>query len=430
MHIPIARAVSRVLITTLVLTLTSANVASARVFHCASGDVFCLIGSIRSANERRGPDTIILEAGTYTLTVIDNTEDGRNREGFQEGNTLPSVTSRLTIEGAGPTETTIDSSFAGRVFHIATTGNLTLRGVTIQNGFAFTGGGIFNRGRLTIEHSVIRENISVLGVGGGIVNEGGTLSIVDSRIAGNGADLGSVGGISSGGSLRILRSTIENNRGDFCGGIGAGGTITIENSAITGNHVLDGLAGGLCLGAGTITIVNTTVTKNFGGSGGGGGMELFDGAFARLINVTIADNENAIGGSFDGGGGIHVLGTGTAQLQNTILARNSVVGGIGPQLGPDCLGSITSLGNNIIGDTTDCTIDLASTDLVGDAGLGVFEDDGTPGNGHIPLLPDSPAIDAANRAACPRRDQLGQRRVDGDGDHRKFCDIGAVEFIP
>jgi hypothetical protein len=31
-------------------------------------------------------------------------------------------------------------------------------------------------------------------------------------------------------------------------------------------------------------------------------------------------------------------------------------------------------------------------------------DDGTAGNAHVPLLPDSPAIDAANKAACPKKD--------------------------
>jgi hypothetical protein len=65
-----------IFIAALVLTLCSTSVASARVFHCASGDVFCLIGSIRSANERAGSDTIMLEVGTYSLPAIDNMEEG------------------------------------------------------------------------------------------------------------------------------------------------------------------------------------------------------------------------------------------------------------------------------------------------------------------------------------------------------------------
>ena len=82
-----------------------------------------------------------------------------------------------------------------------------------------------------------------------------------------------------------------------------------------------------------------------------------------------------------------------------------------------------SLGTNLIGDPTGCTIVLQDSDLTGDPGLGEYTDDGTPGNGHVPLLPDSQAIDAGNDAACPPADQLGQPRVGR-------CDIGAIEFQP
>jgi hypothetical protein len=50
-----------------------------------------------------------------------------------------------------------------------------------------------------------------------------------------------------------------------------------------------------------------------------------------------------------------------------------------------------------------CSLNQASTQyLTGDAGLGPFTDDGTPGNGHFPLLKDSQAVDAGNDAFCPR----------------------------
>jgi hypothetical protein len=81
-----------------------------------------------------------------------------------------------------------------------------------------------------------------------------------------------------------------------------------------------------------------------------------------------------------------------------------------------------ALGTNLVGNPTGCTITLQPTDLTGDPGLGEFIDDGTPGNGHFPLVSGSPAIDAGNEdATCPRTDQLGQPRVGR-------CDIGAIEF--
>jgi hypothetical protein len=84
-------------------------------------------------------------------------------------------------------------------------------------------------------------------------------------------------------------------------------------------------------------------------------------------------------------------------------------------------GDIISLGNNLIGDPTACDIDLLESDVTGDAGLGVFTDNGNAGNGHIPLLASSRAINHGDESSCPKRDQLGNKR-------KKPCDIGAVEF--
>jgi hypothetical protein len=130
-----------------------------------------------------------------------------------------------------------------------------------------------------------------------------------------------------------------------------------------------------------------------------------------MLNATIA--ENTIGLQTSGG---------TVTLQNTLLASNV---GAPPDSGflfsPDCRGVVTSLGHNLIGDPTGCTITLQPSDLTGDPGLGDFTDNGRPGNGHFPLLPTSQAIDAGSDAVCPRTDQLGRRRIGP-------CDIGAIAF--
>ena len=99
-------------------------------------------------------------------------------------------------------------------------------------------------------------------------------------------------------------------------------------------------------------------------------------------------------------------------LQNSILALNtSSIDGFGRPVSPDCVGAVTSFGNNVVGDPSGCTITLQPSDLVGDPGLGPFTDNGTPGSGHFPLLPASPAINAGNDAACPKRDQLGNSGI-------------------
>src|SRR5215510_607510 len=65
----------------------------ATTFHCGAGDVPCLIDAINEANANGTKNTIRLDAGTYTLTAVDNTPNNPNG--------LPSVTSTLTIRGAG-----------------------------------------------------------------------------------------------------------------------------------------------------------------------------------------------------------------------------------------------------------------------------------------------------------------------------------------
>jgi hypothetical protein len=157
-----------------------------------------------------------------------------------------------------------------------------------------------------------------------------------------------------------------------------------------------------------VLVSNTTMAGNRAAAAGALGNQ---GGTLILSNTTVADHHAAIiaGGIWNE--------SGTVELQNTILARNTTIDGEGP----DCRGSITSLGNNLIGDLTGCDITLLPSDLTGDPGLGAFTDDGTPGHGHFPLLPTSQAIDAGNDAVCPDTDQLGQPRVGP-------CDIGAIEF--
>jgi hypothetical protein len=161
-----------------------------------------------------------------------------------------------------------------------------------------------------------------------------------------------------------------------------------------------------------MTLTNTTVAQNEVRGGGGG---IANGGFAVLQSSTVAENHtDALAVPF--AGGIHNVGT--MLLQNTIIARNDSRGTPG-----DCSGPVTSLGNNLIGDptATGCTITLQPSDVTGDPGLDTFTDNGTPGNGHFPLLSTSQAVDAGNNAVCLRRDQLGKRRVGP-------CDIGAITF--
>jgi hypothetical protein len=296
---------------------------------------------------------------------------------------------------------------------------------------------------VTLTDCVLTGNAAAgrFGRGGGIANEA-TLFVTNTILTHNTVSIssdGGGGGIWSTGMLHITQSTFTSNQvsNGPGGGLYSRGTVRITTSTFTDNTASGGGSGpapgggGLSV-SGTGSLTNTTVVHNFardffgGATARGGGLEV--SGVVTLTNCTIAENvADAFAEPGDGraqGGGISGS---TVSLQNTILARNrsqirapDEPDAVSPS---DCDGPLTSLGTNLIGDPTGCPIPLQASDLTGDPGFGDFTDNGTPGNGHFPLLPTSQAIDAGNDAACPPTDQLGHPRVEQ-------CDIGAIEFQP
>jgi hypothetical protein len=217
----------------------------------------------------------------------------------------------------------------------------------------------------------------------------------------------------------IANSTFDHNSADGAGGIEtcSSSALVVTDSAFVENaSIFTGTGGGMAL-SGTAIVTNTTFAGN-----------MFQGALSRagveaianygtliLTNSTLADNVNSQFDPHQNASALSSEPNATTILVNTLLARNT-----GP-FSQDCRGSVTSSGNNLIGDPTGCSIDLQPGDLTGDPGLDAFQDNGEPGNGHIPLLPTSPAIGAGNDDLCPATDQLGRERIGP-------CDIGAIAF--
>jgi hypothetical protein len=133
-------------------------------FRCASEDVACLIAAIHTANANGEANTITLAAGTYTLTATDNLP--------AEAHGLPSITSPLTIQGAGAGTTILEQdrdAQASHLVHVGATGTLTLKGLTLRGeNTAPGGGGLINvGGTVILTHSSLadtRANIE----GGGV----------------------------------------------------------------------------------------------------------------------------------------------------------------------------------------------------------------------------------------------------------------------
>ncbi len=114
-----------------------------------------------------------------------------------------------------------------------------------------------------------------------------------------------------------------------------------------------------------------------------------------VTNSTISGNSAGLGG-----GVYNYPGGGTATLANTIIAGNTA-----PTGPPDVDGIVTSLGYNLIGNTSGSGGWVAADLINVNPRLGPLQDNGGPTQ-TMALLPGSPAIDAGNAALA----------VDADGN--------------
>jgi fibronectin-binding autotransporter adhesin len=334
-----------------------------------------------------------------------------------------------------------DSAFLGnRVTSVSSNGSSFVLGGALDlspsQSFSLT------RARIVGSVESTDSSTDANGYGGGI-SYAGDLSVILSTVSanairvqggsdfGDGAGGGIYDGSGGGGSpaLTVRNSTVGANRllvssqsGDSTaagGGISAGGALTIAGSTISGNVAsagLNGRAGGLALtGSTTNSIVNSTIASNlaFGFTSSAGGIQT-DAQTLHVTNTTVARN------SAGSGGGLSVTG-GTTTLKATIVAKNSATHS------PDCKGTISSAGHNLVGKTLGCAgFGLTPTDKRNvDAKLGLLAANGGPTR-TLALLVGSPAINVILPAQCAvATDQRGVKRPQGPR-----CDIGAFERTP
>jgi hypothetical protein len=277
----------------------------------------------------------------------------------------------LTIDGAGSGITV--NGGGKQVFLIEFGATADINGLTITDGFALAtsiGGGIFNRG---------------------------TLSLSNSTVTGNSAGQG--GGIFSSGTMTMKGDTVTNNT---------------ATEAIAGN-------GGGIRNTGAMTIINCTIAANHATNQGGGIDNLGE---LDVVNSTVAYN-TVNGGTAPDGGGISTSLGGFVQLKllNTIvfnpnsgaLTHQDVAGPVDYGQG-DLFGSFTSgrLGN------------LGGNQYNVDPRLGPLQNNGGP-TATMALLQGSPAIGAG--AATSQIADLSVPTTDQRGDPRpaNSIDIGAFQ---
>jgi predicted outer membrane repeat protein len=359
------------------------------------------------------------------------------------------ISAATTIDGGGLI--TLSGGNSVGVFSVEPGVNFTVQNLTVANGSGFFGGIINNGGTLTVTNSTFSGN-SAGAYGGGIYNNGGTLTVTNSTFSGNSAPGGYGGGIANyAGTVTATNSTFSGNSAGASGGgiYNNGGSVTITNSTFSGNSAPNAAngGGGIDNYAGTVTITNSTFSGNSAGAYGGG---IYNAeGLLTITNSTFSGNSAGDGGAIDSagtmtvtnstfsgnsaslyGGGIYHY-SGTATVINTILA-NSTSGG-------NCSGLITLItdgGHNIDDGTTCGFTGTGCTTTTGTSFCNTNPDlaaalanNGGPTQ-TIALLAGSPAVDHGDPSVCaaPPVNNVDQRGVTRSTASDPICDIGAFEL--
>ena len=366
-----------------------------------------LINDENGLNPAPNPaDTIVVPSGIYSLT---------------QGQLL--VRQSLTIAGAGAETTQIDqedTQATARVFEIMGNAKINPDPTVVISGVAMAfgkadstngsqGGDVQNQANLTLSEDLIEDG-TASGTGGGVSNDGGTLTISHSLVWQN-------------SSATVIGATVT-------GGIAGG----VENYGDT------------TVGAGTLSIDNSTIADNTAAELGGGVVNRCAGinsacsstagvkATTTIRDSTIADNNGGSGGVT--GGGL-LASQGTISIGSSIVASNTVTNpttggqtpsncGAGPAGVPNP-GVLNSLGYNLE-TATDCgftsTGDIQSTNPQFFNGGGLAFNGGNTET--FALSMTSPAVDAIPKSVtgCSGTDQRDIPRPQGSR-----CDIGAYELF-
>ena len=326
-----------------------------------------------------GADTILLPAGTYTLTIPGSNEDA-NLTGDLD------ITDTLTIVGDGPGQTIINANGIDRVFDIQYgVSAVVISGVTIFNGYVYwdsgggidnwnadltlintvvlsntvyapslslaPGGGIAHSGALTLINTSVLSNTAT-GRGGGVYirdgsavlsdtlirgntvtgkysdRGGGGLYVKDSHVTLHGGQIVSNTTEYDGGGVHIRDNTTFTQTGDTliayntannsegCGG----GVYATSSSVILGEaQILSNTArmgGGVSVNGGSVTLSGTRVISNYA-KVNGGGVRVSVGR-ATLRGAHVLNNTASSGGGIGNGGEVNI--------ENTILAGNRTSG--------------------------------------------------------------------------------------------------------
>ncbi|HET9212178.1 MAG TPA: choice-of-anchor Q domain-containing protein [Thermoanaerobaculia bacterium] len=427
----------------------AADAATFTVTNLNDSGAGSLRDAIGQANAAAGADTINFQAGlTGTITLTSG---------------QLSIIDSVDIQGPGAAALAVDGNNASRVFYLynqPATIDVTISGLTIQNGNSFAGGGIADLGEnLTLDQVTVQNSQAYLGGGVALAeSEGGArgnLTLLSTTITGNQAFVGGgvyfstnnaptliqdsvisdneaiyVGGgialYSPAYDVTIERSTISGNSASYRGGgiylydTDNGAGLTLRQSTLSGNSAGSG-GGAYFYGPdGPVVVENSTISGNHATYGVGGGLSFYFPDTVTIRNSTIANNDAVS----DGGGVYFYYSESTITVVNSIIAGNTVSGGGNPDLGGE---GTFDVSYSLVQTPGTANINDNGGNLLGqDPLLGPLGNNGGPTQTQLPAG-NSPVINAGDPAFTPppSTDQRGFARVSGGR-----IDMGAVELNP
>ena len=270
------------------------------------------LGSLRAAitlanTNNDASNTIELASGaTYTLTLANGAggQDNANAAGDLDifnGSILPSKSYFIVGLGTGAT---IDANFIDRVFQIIGSDvSVTFQNVRIVNGLAVDDG------------TVAAQPFSTSSLGGGILNQGGTVTFLNAEVSDNKAQ----GGV---GAAGLTGANAQIGSGAADGGAGGNGQDAFGGGLYS--------TGGAIVVSGGSSFTNNQALGGAGGTGGNGG----DNTSSAFLGNAGAGGAGGNGGNAGGGAIWAVTGTvavsGAASLnQNQARAGDGGAGGLG-----------------------------------------------------------------------------------------------------
>ena len=312
------------------------------------------------------PQTITLTGGLLELSNTNGTE---------------------AIAGPGANLLTVSGGGTQGVFQVDTDVTASLADLTIADGVAANGGGVFSMGNLTVTGVTFNNNSALTGHGGGGIDMfGGSLIVSDSTFTANVAASGAAiqdfyatmtvsnsvfannsalyygGAIDDGtANASVSNSTFTNNSAAIAGAInnydgGSTGGLTLTSCTFTGNTATSGNGGTIYSslgGNGTgVTVTNSTFSGNQTSNAGGAIFSVVDGGSGAGDTVTVS-NTIFTGNSASNGGAVYNPSGGTFVLNGCTFSGNTATDAYGGAIFNSPGGAMTISGGTIDNNSAD-----------------------------------------------------------------------------